>query len=158
MAALAHRPALLLLDEPSSGLDPIVRRDILQAIVKTIADEGRTVLFSSHLLEEVERMSDRITMIQSGKIAFSGSLEEIRASHARAVLRFEAPVNEPPFLEGALAWSGGGREWSVLWTGSLSRLEMIASEHHAELLDPASPTLNEIFVARAADPEPLQVK
>src|SRR5262249_19679754 len=50
LAALAHRPELLVLDEPSSGLDPVVRRDILGAIIRTIADEGRTVLFSSHLL------------------------------------------------------------------------------------------------------------
>ena len=49
--ALAHRPELLVLDEPSSGLDPIVRRDILNAVMRTIADEGRTVLFSSHLLD-----------------------------------------------------------------------------------------------------------
>ena len=55
LAALAYRPELLVLDEPSTGLDPIVRRDILAAIIRTIAEEGRTVLFSSHLLDEVER-------------------------------------------------------------------------------------------------------
>ena len=64
--ALAYRPELLVLDEPSSGLDPIVRRDILGAVIRTIADEGRTVLFSSHLLEEVEQVADHVTMINQG--------------------------------------------------------------------------------------------
>ena len=66
LIALAYRPELLVLDEPSSGLDPIVRRDILGAVIRTIADEGRTVLFSSHLLEEVEQVADHVTMIHQG--------------------------------------------------------------------------------------------
>jgi len=81
LVALAHRPELLLLDEPSSGLDPIVRRDILGAVIRTIADEGRTVLFSSHLLEEVEEVADHVTMISEGRIALSAPLDEIRESH-----------------------------------------------------------------------------
>ena len=81
LVALAHRPELLVLDEPSSGLDPIVRRDILGAVIRTIADEGRTVLFSSHLLQEVEQVADHVTMIHKGKIALSAPLEAIRDSH-----------------------------------------------------------------------------
>jgi ABC-2 type transport system ATP-binding protein len=81
LIALAYRPDLLVLDEPSSGLDPIVRRDILGAVIRTIADEGRTVLFSSHLLEEVEQVADHVTMINEGKIVLSGSLNAIRESH-----------------------------------------------------------------------------
>ncbi|MEO7822684.1 MAG: ABC transporter ATP-binding protein [Gemmatimonadaceae bacterium] len=81
LIALAHRPELLVLDEPSSGLDPIVRRDILGAVIRTIADEGRTVLFSSHLLEEVEQVADHVTMISEGTIALSASLDAIRESH-----------------------------------------------------------------------------
>jgi ABC-2 type transport system ATP-binding protein len=81
LVALAHRPELLVLDEPSSGLDPIVRRDILGAVIRTIADEGRTVLFSSHLLQEVELVADLVTMIHKGKIALSAPLEAIRESH-----------------------------------------------------------------------------
>ena len=68
LAAQAHRPDLLLLDEPSSGLDPIVRRDILEAVIRTVAEEGRTVIFSSHLLEEIERVSDHIAMLHRGKL------------------------------------------------------------------------------------------
>src|SRR5437773_7810887 len=81
LIALAHRPELLVLDEPSSGLDPIVRRDILGAVIRTIADEGRTVLFSSHLLEEVEQIADHVTMISSGRLVLSGPLDEILDSH-----------------------------------------------------------------------------
>jgi ABC-type multidrug transport system ATPase subunit len=81
LVALAYRPELLILDEPSSGLDPIVRRDILGAVMRTIADEGRTVLFSSHLLDEVEEVADHVTMMSRGRIVLSGPLQEIKASH-----------------------------------------------------------------------------
>ena len=81
LIALAYRPELLVLDEPSSGLDPIVRREILGAVIRTMADQGRTVLFSSHLLDEVEAVADHVTMIHLGRIVVSGPLDEIRESH-----------------------------------------------------------------------------
>jgi ABC-2 type transport system ATP-binding protein len=81
LIALAYRPELLVLDEPSSGLDPIVRRDILGAVIRTIAHEGRTVLFSSHLLDEVEEVADHVTMISQGNIVLSAPLDEIKESH-----------------------------------------------------------------------------
>ncbi len=80
LTALAYRPELLVLDEPSSGLDPIVRRDIVGAVIRTIADEGRTVLFSSHLLDEVEQVADHVTMISQGKVALSAPLKTIKES------------------------------------------------------------------------------
>ena len=81
LIALAHRPELLVLDEPSSGLDPLVRRDTLGAVIRTIADEGRTVLFSSHLLEEVEQVADHVTMISYGRVVLSAPLDAIKESH-----------------------------------------------------------------------------
>ena len=86
LVALAYRPELLVLDEPSSGLDPIVRRDILGAVIRTIADEGRTVLFSSHLLDEVEEVADHVTMIASGRIVLSSPMKDIKTSHQGATL------------------------------------------------------------------------
>jgi len=83
LVALAYRPALLVLDEPSTGLDPVVRRDILDAIIRTIADEGRTVLFSSHLLDEVERVADHVAMISRGRIVLDAPLADIRAVHTK---------------------------------------------------------------------------
>jgi ABC-2 type transport system ATP-binding protein len=86
VVALAYRPELLLLDEPSSGLDPIVRRDILGAVLRTIAEEGRTVLFSSHLLEEVEQVADHVTMIRQGKVVVSAPLQVVKDAHGGASL------------------------------------------------------------------------
>ena len=94
LIALAHRPELLVLDEPSSGLDPIVRRDILGAVIRTIADEGRTVLFSSHLLEEVEEVADHVTMIARGRIVLSAPLADIKESHRSLSEAFIAHVAE----------------------------------------------------------------
>ena len=81
LIALAYRPELLVLDEPSSGLDPIVRRDIVGAVLRTIAGEGRTVLFSSHLLDEVEQVADHVTMISGGSIVLSGPLAALKESN-----------------------------------------------------------------------------
>ena len=81
LIALAYRPELLVLDEPSSGLDPIVRRDILGAVIRTIAEDGRTVLFSSHLLEEVDQVADHVTMISRGRIVENGPLAVLREAH-----------------------------------------------------------------------------
>jgi ABC-type multidrug transport system ATPase subunit len=86
LIALAYRPEILVLDEPSSGLDPIVRRDIVGAVIRTIGEEGRTVLFSSHLLDEVEQVADHVTMIREGKVVLSAPLRSIKESYRGASL------------------------------------------------------------------------
>ena len=99
LIALAYRPELLVLDEPSSGLDPIVRRDILGAVIRTIADEGRTVLFSSHLLDEVEEVADLVMMISAGRLALSAPLVAIKESHGSLAKAFVAHVGSAAALE-----------------------------------------------------------
>src|SRR6185436_12084947 len=127
LVALAHRPELLLLDEPSSGLDPVVRRDILEAIIRTVADEGRTVFFSSHLLDEVERVSDQLAMMVDGRVVLSGPLDAVKESHHRLTLRFGTPPASPPSFDGALSVKGGGQEWTVICNGALSELTAAAA-------------------------------
>ena len=66
--ALAHEPRLLVLDEPTDGLDAVVRKEFLESIVSVAADEGRTVLISSHLLQDVERVADRVALMEESRI------------------------------------------------------------------------------------------
>jgi ABC-2 type transport system ATP-binding protein len=150
LTALAYRPQLLLLDEPSSGLDPIVRRDILGAIIRTIADEGRTVLFSSHLLAEVERVSDRVAMIKSGRILFCDALDRIKQTHSRLTLQFAGPQIKPPPLFGALTWDGGGCEWTAICSGNAAQFHSAAAAVGARVVDQSSLSLDEIFLARSS--------
>ena len=149
LASLAYRPELLILDEPSSGLDPVVRRDILEAIIRIVAEEGRTVLFSSHLLDEVERVADHVVMLQRGRVVLNGRTEEVRHNHILAVLAFAEPPATPPLLAGAHAMTGYGSEWRVLFGGSRPELEAAAALIGARVVEERTPTLDEILVARA---------
>jgi ABC-2 type transport system ATP-binding protein len=149
LVAQAHRPKLLLLDEPSSGLDPMVRRDILEAVIRTVADEGRTVFFSSHLLEEIERVADQIAMLHHGRLVWCGSLDEIKARHRRLTLHFETAQLKPPVIAGALSIAGAGKEWTVVGNGARAEWPAIAAGLHARIVEERAPSLNEIFMAQA---------
>jgi ABC-2 type transport system ATP-binding protein len=148
VVAVAHRPALLILDEPSSGLDAVVRQDILDAIVRTVADDGRTVIFSSHLLDEVERMSDRVTMIHQGKIALDGMRDDVCGAHHVTQLRFAQRLDRLPALDGVLTASGSSRAWSVVHAVPLEQLRDAAGRLGGEVSESRNATLEEIFVAR----------
>ena len=148
LAALAHRPELLVLDEPSSGLDPVVRRDILGAIIRTIADEGRTVLFSSHLLDEVERVADRVAIIHQGRILLTAPMDEIKDRHRRVTLRFSQPTERPPALVGEISTTGEGAEWTYVCSGESDQLRRAAEAIGATVVDDAALTLDEIFITR----------
>ena len=148
LIALAHRPELLILDEPSSGLDPVVRRDILGAIIRTIAEEGRTVFFSSHLLDEVERVADRVAIIHRGQILLTAAMDEIKDSHHRMTLRFEQALSQAPALDGTLSCEGTGMEWTYICNGESEQLRRAANAMGATVVDHSALTLDEIFVSR----------
>ena len=76
--ALAHRPEMLILDEPTSGLDPAARREFLELVRFQANSEGRTTFFSSHIVEEVERISTRIGILEEGLLCYEGDLQTLR--------------------------------------------------------------------------------
>lgn len=156
IAAVSHRPELLLLDEPSTGLDAVVRQDILNTIVRTVADEGRTVIFSSHLLDEVEQMSDSIIMIDQGRLVLEGDLDTIKAQHDRLVVRLSDTKQSLPILPGVLSAEQHGAHWTVVnhraaegQAKDQAPTDAMFSAAGAEIVDRRGATLQEIFVARA---------
>lgn len=78
LLALAFRPELLVLDDPVSGLDPIVRHEFLEQVIALVRKEGHTVLFSSHIIDEVERIAQQIVIIRQGAVLVDQSLEDLR--------------------------------------------------------------------------------
>jgi ABC-2 type transport system ATP-binding protein len=79
--ALSKRPDLLVLDEPVSSLDPLARRDFLRVVMEDFAETGRTVLFSSHLIADLERICDHLVLLSASRVQLCGDVEELRANH-----------------------------------------------------------------------------
>src|SRR6185312_4050538 len=84
--ALAHRPPLLLLDEPTAGLDPVARREFLELVRAEQKTSGHTTFFSSHLIDEVELVADRVGIVDDGKMRFEGTIATL-AARVRLVTR-----------------------------------------------------------------------
>jgi ABC-2 type transport system ATP-binding protein len=110
LLALSFNPELIILDEPTSGLDPIVRRDFIENIVAEIAEEGKTVLFSSHIVEEVERVADYVGIINEGELLLVSTLDDIKASYKRVRYATNGTRPEVAGVPGVLAVENGRHE------------------------------------------------
>ena len=150
LLALAYRPPLLVLDEPSSGLDALVRRDILSAIIRTVADEGRTVLFSSHLLDEVQRVSDRFAMLHDGKVLMTGGMDDVLDEHEQLTVRFDAAISQIPQIAGVELIAGEEREWSMLCNGNRETISSELQQAGGEIVERRRPTLEEVFLTKSS--------
>lgn len=120
--ALARQPDLLILDEPSEGLDPIAAEHMLEAIVQSAA-EGCTVFFSSHQISEVERIADEVFIICDGRLALNGSLEDFRQGFRRMHFAFpgRAPIEEMS-LAGVRKSQADGHVLSLVADGNFDEI------------------------------------
>ncbi|MCW0447387.1 ABC transporter ATP-binding protein [Xanthomonas sacchari] len=96
--ALAARPALLVLDEPASALDPVARRDLMREIVTETCDAGTTVLFSSHIVSDLERVASRVAFLNQGRLLLDQPLDELKDQ----VLRIGIPASAAATLDAPL--------------------------------------------------------
>ena len=101
--ALAPEPELLILDDPTLGLDTVVRRDFLESMIQIIQCEGRTILFSSHILGDVERVADRIGILVNGVLRVDCPTEHFKQSLCRLVLTFDGSPKAFPASAGIIS-------------------------------------------------------
>jgi len=146
LLALARRPRLLVLDEPTTGLDPVARVEVLGELMAALADEERTILFSSHNSLDVEQISDQITFIDRGRIIDSADKETFLDRWRR--LRLVLPPNVVvPRLQGVVEVGGSGR-LPVLTTNCFDpAMVSVCNDLGATVEAVDTMTLEEIFVA-----------
>jgi ABC-2 type transport system ATP-binding protein len=154
-AALVHSPELLILDEPMSGLDPMGRKDVRDIIVEE-SKAGRTIFFSTHILNDVETLCDRVCMLRRGEVVVSGVLRELLDAGAQWNEITLTRVTQP-LREAVLAMGIKGREVGGAWVLDVegdAKVRQVLERALAEGADvdavvPKRETLEAIFVRRA---------
>ena len=155
LASLIYKPEFLILDEPFSGLDPY-NASLLMGIIKEINEEGTTILFSSHNMENVEYLCDRLIMLRNGKIVLNGSPNEIRNSYEKDIVKVRTGADLSEIFRGydlkregnlwtiRLEDENDGREIFKIISDSLGYVSSFSQE---------PPSLNEIFARKVEEDE-----
>lgn len=158
LGTIAHGPDLVILDEPFSGLDP-VNQQVLEELIDDLRAEGRTVLFSTHVMQHAERLCDRLVLIARGKLAFEGTLESARALMPRVIrLKTSAALAALGDLPGVAAVAvedeAHGRYELKLADGAEGEAVLRACFQRTialESFDMSEPALHDIFVSLVGD-------
>ncbi len=154
--AFMARPELLVLDEPTSGLDPLMRSEFGR-LAREVTAEGRTVFWSSHELDEVQRLADRVAIIRQGRLIATETVEHLRASTPQAVrARFARPVDPALFagIGGASVTSCDGETVELEVTGAIGPVLKVIAGHDPVDLTCSRASLDELFLSYYRQPSP----
>jgi ABC-2 type transport system ATP-binding protein len=147
--AFMHRPELLVLDEPTSGLDPLMRSEFAR-LAREVVAEGRTVFWSSHELDEVQRLADRVATIKQGRLIATETVEGLRQSAPLTVhARFARPVAPALFagIGGLSVTSCDGDAVHLEVTGAVGPVLRVIADHDPVDLTCQHADLDELFLA-----------
>lgn len=158
--AFMHRPELVVMDEPATGLDPLVQHE-LQAMMREVAEDGRSVFLSSHTLSEVQRAADRVGIIRTGELV---TVEDVATLRAKAIRRIEMIFDVTPEagdfqrLQGARNVSVDDRRVSLSFDGSMAELLRAAtSRYQLQDISTEEADLEDIFLTYYRDPQRVEV-
>jgi ABC-2 type transport system ATP-binding protein len=146
LLALSFNPELIVLDEPTSGLDPIVRRDFIENIVAEIAEEGKTVLFSSHIVEEVERVADYVGIMDEGALLMVSTIDDIKLSYKRVRYATNGTRPEVAGVPGVLMVENGRHEQVLTVHGVVDETLRLLGERGVKNPEVLPISLEDIFV------------
>ncbi len=147
--AFMHRPELLVLDEPTSGLDPLMQAEFHRLLREVVAD-GRTVFLSSHELDEVQRVADRVAIIREGRLVVTDTVERLRRQAPQTIeLRFAAPVAAGVFesLEGVERVTADADRITLQVSGGLPMLLRVIADHDPIDVVARHADLDELFLS-----------
>jgi ABC-2 type transport system ATP-binding protein len=148
LLAAARGPELIILDEPTEGLDPAMIEEVLHVLVTLAAEEGVTVFFSTHQITEVEQICDRIAIIDKGRLILNDSIDALKENYRRVHLVFEEEAQAQPLLAmaGVEQARSSGRSVSLLVSGNLDAVLGQARSLNGRTLDVCPVSLKEIFL------------
>ncbi|HTQ40986.1 MAG TPA: ABC transporter ATP-binding protein [Pirellulales bacterium] len=152
--ALAPDPELLILDDPTLGLDTVVRRDFLESMIHLIQRQGRTIFFSSHILGDVERVADRIGLVMDGVLRVDCPTDHFKSSLRKVALEFTGSVPEIPPLAGLVSRRQYGGKLELIIVGYGQEQAAVVESLGAASVDVAEMNLEDAFVAYTRDPAP----
>ena len=142
MAALAHGPRLLLLDEPTSGLDPVVRAEVLDVLWEITEDGGHAVLYSTHVLSDINRLADELAFLRDGQIVLRSGRDKLSESWRRVSFRLQA---EDVVLDGVVEHRQVRVEHQVITRDAEATLQQL-NELGAEAIEVSRMSVDEIAV------------
>jgi ABC-2 type transport system ATP-binding protein len=143
---LSSEPKVLILDDPTSGLDVLTRHDFLKEIIKELAEAGTTILFCTHLVHEIEGMIDHLSIIDDGGLILDEDIQQVRTRAKRILLSFDSPWPGEIPIDGVLIKKADGLRCELVvypWTEEKKSLVEGLGPAKLEL---QSLTLEEIFI------------
>jgi ABC-2 type transport system ATP-binding protein len=144
--ALGPEPELLVLDEPAASLDPAARRDFLRALLDIATDGRRTVLFSTHITSDLERVADRVAILRAGQIVYHGGLDELKDSVKRLHVQSNSPLPPTFTVPGAVQLKVAGNEALVSVRDASPQVVEEIRRHYAATVGVQDLNLEDIFL------------
>ena len=144
--ALAPRPDVLILDDPTSGLDPVVRREFLEEMIASVQSEGGTVFFSTHLLHELERVADEVAILHQGRLRLRSSVEGVKSDVKKLRAIYPGIVPETFPIESPLRVQRNAHMATLTVSGFHPEMPDVLRNAGAESVEVIDLSLEEIFV------------